>query len=138
LIAAGLLLVGGASANVLGTGPKTVPPPLRDDRVGLGKRSLGQGVFQQLIDHANPSLGTFPQRFWWSNEFYAGPGSPVVFFTPGEAAADQYTGYLTNRTITGIFAQAIGGAGVMLEHRYASTFRALYFPFGNSREHLCT
>lgn len=42
----------------------------------------------------------------------------MVFFTPGEIKADQYTGYLTNLTITGQFAKAVGGAVVMLEHRY--------------------
>lgn len=41
----------------------------------------------------------------------------VVFFTPGEGAADGYTGYLTNRTITGLFAQAIQGAVVILERK---------------------
>ena len=115
-------LTGTVSANVLGTGYRMVPPPLTDDRgSGLRKRLTGQGEFQQLIDHAHPELGTFPQRFWWSDEFYAGPGSPVIFFTPGESAADQYTGYLTNRTITGLFAQAVDGAVVMLEHRYWGT-----------------
>jgi len=44
--------------------------------------------------------------------------SPIVFFTPGEVAAAGYTGYITNRTITGLFAQEIKGAAVMLEHRY--------------------
>lgn len=39
----------------------------------------------------------------------------VVLFTPGEIAAAGYTGYLTNRTITGLYAQALGGAVVMIE-----------------------
>jgi hypothetical protein len=39
-------------------------------------------------------------------------------FTPGEIAAAGYTGYLTNRTITGAYAQAIGGAVVMVERKY--------------------
>ena len=26
--------------------------------------------FDQLIDHANPSLGTFKQRYWHTYEFY--------------------------------------------------------------------
>jgi hypothetical protein len=100
-----------------------VPPPLRLDEATPGgtiqkRAATGRGVFQQLLDHDDPSLGTFNQSFWWSSEFWEGPGSPVVFFTPGEIAAEGYTGYLTNRTITGQFAQAIGGAVVMMEHRY--------------------
>ena len=39
-------------------------------------------------------------------------------FTPGEVAAAGYSGYLTNRTITGAYAQAIGGAVIMLERKY--------------------
>ncbi len=116
-----LLLAGSATAVFL-SGHRMVPPPLVDERIGIAAQlSTGQGVFKQLIDHANPSLGTFDQRFWWSSQYYAGPGSPVVFFTPGESAAEQYTGYLNNNTITGLFAQAIGGAVVIMEHRYWGT-----------------
>jgi len=35
-------------------------------------------TFEQLIDHENPSLGTFSQFYYYSTEFYKGPGSPVV------------------------------------------------------------
>ena len=75
-------------------------------------------TFEQLIDHDNPSLGTFSQFYYYSTEFYKGPGSPVVsstkigwpiavpkmgaivkilisplqvFFTPGEIAVLGYT-----------------------------------------------
>lgn len=118
------LLASSALAKRVGGKPKPVPPALSDERFSkenlLGKRdtTTGQGVFQQLIDHGDPSLGTFNQTFWWSSEYWTGPGAPVVFFTPGESAAADYTGYLTNRTITGLFGEAIGGAVVMLEHRY--------------------
>ncbi|OAA59573.1 serine-type peptidase [Niveomyces insectorum RCEF 264] len=78
----------------------------------------GLATFQQQVDHSDPSQGTFSQRYWYSTEYWTGPGAPVVFFTPGESAADLYTGYLTNRTLTGQFAQALGAAVVMLEHRY--------------------
>lgn len=27
-------------------------------------------LFDQLVDHQNPRLGTFKQRFWMSREFY--------------------------------------------------------------------
>ncbi|KAK8211846.1 putative serine peptidase [Phyllosticta capitalensis] len=108
-------LAGLAAANVI---PKELslnrPPKILDATIN----AANLGSFEQLIDHDNPSLGTFSQRFWYSDEFWAGPGSPVVFFTPGEVEASGYTGYLTNRTITGLFAEAIGGAVVMMEHRY--------------------
>jgi hypothetical protein len=37
----------------------------------------GNSTFAQLLDHNNPSAGTFSQRFWWNYEFWDGPGSPV-------------------------------------------------------------
>ncbi|CAK5262516.1 unnamed protein product [Mycena citricolor] len=73
--------------------------------------------FQQLIDHNNPSLGTFTQRYWHTYEFYE-PGGPIIFFTPGEANAAPYSGYLTNRTINGQIAQQENGAAIVLEHRF--------------------
>ncbi|KAH9943800.1 peptidase S28 [Amylocystis lapponica] len=65
--------------------------------------------FDQLIDHNNPSLGTFSQRYWFSYEYYE-PGGPIVLFTPGEVAAD-----------------AENGAAVLLEHR----FYGYSNPYGN-------
>jgi hypothetical protein len=41
--------------------------------------------------------------------------SQIVFFTPGEIAAAGYGAYLTNATITGVFAQEIEGAVIMVE-----------------------
>ncbi|KAL0576862.1 hypothetical protein V5O48_005127 [Marasmius crinis-equi] len=73
--------------------------------------------FDQLIDHNNPSLGTFKQRFWHTYEFYE-PGGPVILMTPGEANAQPYTRYLTNATINGLIAQQQNGTVIILEHRW--------------------
>ncbi|CAL1700044.1 unnamed protein product [Somion occarium] len=73
--------------------------------------------FDQLIDHNNPSLGTFKQRFWHTWEFYE-PGGPIILMTPGEANAQPYSGYLTNRTINGQLAQQESGAAIVVEHRF--------------------
>jgi hypothetical protein len=73
--------------------------------------------FDQLIDHKNPSLGTFKQRFWFTSQFYQ-PGGPIVLMTPGEANAQPYTGYLTNRTINGLVAQQQNASLIVLEHRF--------------------
>ncbi|PBK97921.1 hypothetical protein ARMGADRAFT_1076366 [Armillaria gallica] len=74
-------------------------------------------IFNQLIDHTNPSLGTFQQRYWHTYEFYE-PGGPIILMTPGEANAAPYTGYLTNRTINGLITQQENGAVIILEHRF--------------------
>lgn len=42
--------------------------------------------FNQLIDHNQPSLGTFRQRYWHTWEFYR-PGGPIILNTPGEVNA---------------------------------------------------
>ncbi|KAF9556834.1 hypothetical protein CPC08DRAFT_74264 [Agrocybe pediades] len=73
--------------------------------------------FDQLIDHNNPSLGTFKQRYWHTWEFYE-QGGPIILMTPGEGNAQGYSGYLTNRTINGQIAQQQNGAAIVLEHRF--------------------
>jgi hypothetical protein len=40
------------------------------------------GTFDQLIDHNNPSLGTFKQRYWYSTEFWKGGNAPVGISIP--------------------------------------------------------
>ena len=44
--------------------------------------------FDQLIDHNNPSLGTFKQRFWHTAQYYE-TGGPIVLLTPGEDNAER-------------------------------------------------
>lgn len=74
--------------SVVYGGPKNllVPPPLQSDeivqRIGLSRVAgastvNGTSTFQQYIDHNNPGLGTFSQKFWWNAQYWKGPGSPV-------------------------------------------------------------
>lgn len=71
--------------------------------------TLGNFTFTQKLDHSGKETGSFEQRIWYNSEFWAGPGSPIIFFTPGEVAADRYGGYLTNVTLTGRLAQEMKG-----------------------------
>ncbi|KAK4185600.1 putative serine protease [Podospora australis] len=98
--------------------PPLVPHALNAPRPLQGSHNEGTTTFQQLTDHGNHDLGTFPVRYWWDTTFWEGPGSPIVVFSPGETAADYYTGFLDNSSIVGLYAQAIGAATIVLEHRY--------------------
>lgn len=55
--------------------PKPVPPP----STAATTATSGQSTFQQLIDHKNPSLGTFSQRYWWNSAWWSGEGAPVKY-----------------------------------------------------------
>lgn len=41
--------------------------------------AAGAATFDQPIDHSNPSLGTFKQRYWYNTTYWKGPGSPVSY-----------------------------------------------------------
>ncbi|KAG6809627.1 hypothetical protein H0H92_015482 [Tricholoma furcatifolium] len=91
--------------------------------------------FNQLIDHNNPSLGTFTQRYWHTYELYEPgvylalhgyykltvlriEGGPIILMTPGEGDASYSTSYLTNQTMNGMIAQQQNGSTIVLEHRF--------------------
>ncbi|RKF75261.1 putative extracellular serine carboxypeptidase [Golovinomyces cichoracearum] len=110
-----------SNASIFRNLGQLVPPPLSIDEISdysdvlaLSEGSKnGSSFFNQLLDHQDPGSGTFQMKYWWNAEFWGGPGSPVVLFTPGESAAGNYTGYLTNHTLMGLFAKEIKGAVIM-------------------------
>ncbi len=75
-------------------------------------------TFQQRISHADPSLGNFSQKYVYNTQFYKGPGSPVLLYTPGEIASAGYEGFISDRSLLGLYAKTIGAAMILLEHRY--------------------
>ncbi|KAK4173910.1 putative serine protease [Triangularia setosa] len=120
--------------------PLSSPHPFLTPKVDLGpydpsliRRSnsphTGSGLFSQLISHSSPSLGTFSQRYWYSTEFYSGLGHPIIVFNPGEQAATNFDeAYLSAARLPGRIAEAVGGAVVVIEHRYygeSSPYRTL-------------
>lgn len=108
--------------GLIATASSLSPPRQRRD---LHRRdapsSEGAGTiahFDQLIDHSNPSLGTFKQEYWYSTLYYDGPGSPIVFEAPGESTIGPDDIDLSNNTLTGLIAQNVRGASINLQHRY--------------------
>lgn len=79
----------------------------------------GWGTFDQLIDHNNPSLGTFRQRYWYGTEYWSGPGSPIILMNPGEQSATNFNlSWMGADRLSGLLAQNTGGAVIVVEHRY--------------------
>lgn len=63
--------------------------------------------------HAN---GTFPLRYWFDATYYQ-PGGPVIVLASGETSGEDRFPYL-QKGIVAQLANATGGLGVILEHRY--------------------
>ncbi|RYP91354.1 hypothetical protein DL770_002494 [Monosporascus sp. CRB-9-2] len=78
---------------------------------------VGNSTFEQLLDHSDPSRGTFPQRYWWDAEFFE-EGGPIILYNPGENDAEEMLGYFSNMTLPGYYAQQLKGAVIIIEHRY--------------------
>ena len=47
------------------------------DVVNKTSGTQAPSIFQQLIDHDEPHLGTFGQRYWFNAQYWAGSGAPV-------------------------------------------------------------
>ncbi|KAK0439522.1 peptidase S28 [Desarmillaria tabescens] len=123
-----LILLLTAVGHVCGRVPKPPGIPMVDveSDFGSSRRTLNARAlppynttyyFDQLIDHNDPSKGTFQQRYWHTAEHYQ-EGGPIIFMNAGEVNAAPYYGYVTNSTINGVIAQKYGGAAIVLEHRF--------------------
>ncbi|KAG6332495.1 hypothetical protein ID866_6597 [Astraeus odoratus] len=74
--------------------------------------------FTQPIDHHDPTVGTFGQRYWVNTRHYIpGSGGPVIVLDGGETSGEDRIPFL-DTGIVDILANATGGVGVVLEHRY--------------------
>jgi len=77
--------------------------------------------FEQPIDHSDPSQGTFKQRYWVNARHYVhGSNGPVIVLDGGETSGEDRLPFL-DTGIVEILANATGGVGVVLEHRYYGT-----------------
>jgi hypothetical protein len=67
---------------VAGRHPGMLVPPLdKGDEFAIEAagaiNTTGSAFFTQILDHDNPSKGTFKQKYWYNFQYWAGPGSPV-------------------------------------------------------------
>ncbi|SMQ53998.1 unnamed protein product [Zymoseptoria tritici ST99CH_1A5] len=108
-------MLGAARVNSL---PNVLKNVARDTGPVKGYPNIQQAEFQQPLDHNDPSKGTFAIRYWFDTTYWKGPGSPIVLTTYGETDATYYINGLTNRSMVGVTAKAIGAAAILVEHRY--------------------
>lgn len=93
-----------------------VPPPTPKDPT---QKQYGKGTFTQPLHHKAPELSTFTVNYYWNNTFWAGPGSPIVVFLPGEVKADQHLVFSRpDFSLVGVIAENLRAAVIVPEHRY--------------------
>ncbi|KAG8892770.1 Thymus-specific serine protease, partial [Tulasnella sp. 403] len=76
----------------------------------------GEYWFDQLIDHNDASLGTFKQRYYFSDKYYAGEGSPIVLVS--STSIEKFAEGEGDDGLKEWLAGALSAAGVVVEHRY--------------------
>lgn len=72
--------------------------------------------FTQPLDHFSETGFTWEQRYWVSDRHYKA-GGPVIVLDSGESSGIERLPYM-DTGIVDILANATGGLGVVLEHRY--------------------
>lgn len=80
----------------------------------LVTKTIHQSQFTQLINHNNPSIGTFAQRYYIDESFSNAIDDPVFFYICGESEC-------TKRALNGAirnYAKRYHAKLVALEHRY--------------------
>lgn len=80
----------------------------------IAEKTIQSAYFNQLIDHNNPALGTFSQRYYIDETYGTEENSPVFFYICGESACSK-------RSLNGAiknYAQKFHAKLVALEHRY--------------------
>ena len=76
--------------------------------------------FEQPLDHFSKNSETWSQRYWINTRHYKPrEGAPVIVIDGGETSGEDRLPFL-DTGIADILANATGGIGVILEHRYAS------------------
>lgn len=74
--------------------------------------------FEQPLDHFAEKSPTWKQRYWVNKRHYkARRDAPVIVVDGGETSGEDRLPFL-DTGIADILAEATGGVGVVLEHRY--------------------
>ena len=87
----------------------------------LATRHFHTRWFEQPLDHFSNTSETWLQRYWVNDRHYkpdSGRTVPVIVIDGGETSGEDRLPFL-DTGIAEILANATGGIGIVLEHRYA-------------------
>lgn len=74
-------------------------------------------IEQLPIDHDDPSVGTYENRYWVNDQYYQ-RGGPVFVYDVGEASAEASAKHLCNSTSFLVeMLDDFGAIGIVWEHR---------------------
>lgn len=82
--------------------------------MALNTTQVKEATFQQLINHTDPALGTFSQRYFLDESYSTSDNSPVFFYLCGEATCTPENLDGTIREL----AKKYNAKLIALEHRY--------------------
>lgn len=82
LASSSLYALAAARIGNYGAGLNMVPPSstakiLPHVDVAVAAATTGVAYFDTYLDHENKSAGTFPLKYYYNDQYYGGPGSPV-------------------------------------------------------------
>ncbi|KIO21848.1 hypothetical protein M407DRAFT_28560 [Tulasnella calospora MUT 4182] len=80
---------------------------------------ISEEFFNQLRDHTNTTEGEFRQRYYFSDKYYKGQGSPIIIEIAGEESVDNIAPDLAGDSMMIAMMKAWGAAGVVLERRFS-------------------
>lgn len=102
-------------AVVGGVDSKTRQLPFGASTASKGSH-FGPHTHDQRVSHLDAGTETFKQRYWFDATFYK-QGGPVYLLDGGETDGEDRIPFLETGILR-ILAEATGGLGLILEHRY--------------------
>ncbi|KAL4744838.1 hypothetical protein BDW72DRAFT_208706 [Aspergillus terricola var. indicus] len=112
-----LLLTGSQSFRTAVAQANTPAEYVSVDSQFLRTMCTGANALQLPIDHDNPAIGAFRNRYWVNDAYYV-PGGPVILYDVGEANGEPSAAHLTsNVSFLPPVLQEFGAIGIVWEHR---------------------
>ncbi|KAL3474243.1 serine carboxypeptidase S28-domain-containing protein [Aspergillus californicus] len=114
----------------LGLKVDTILQDRQDFHTIITQTEIAAETVEIPIDHDDPSVGTYQNRYWVNDAYYT-PGGPVMLFDVGEVTAEGSSVHLTSsNSFFRRMLQELNAIGIVWEHRYYG--ESLPYPITNN------